>query len=102
MYVCMYVYVCVCVNVNVCACACGFVHIYVNVYMCVCVWINLRKYVCVCFGGVQDVRALGIEVPILPGIMPIQDYAWWDKTTKMAKTIVPPFVHQGLEPIKVP
>lgn len=51
-------------------------------------------------GFVKDVRALGIEVPILPGIMPIQDYAWWDKTTKMAKTIVPPFVHQGLEPIK--
>jgi len=38
---------------------------------------------------VKDVRAAGVSIPIIPGIMPIQNYASYKKTTKWFGTLVP-------------
>lgn len=38
---------------------------------------------------VADVREVGITIPIIPGIMPIQSYASYKKTTKWFGTVVP-------------
>ena len=45
-------------------------------------------------------RAAGIEIAIVPGIMPIQTYASFKRRTDFSKTIVPPFLWDLLEPIK--
>jgi methylenetetrahydrofolate reductase (NADPH) len=49
---------------------------------------------------VADCRALGITCPILPGLMPIQTYAGFQRMTTLCKTKVPEFIKQALEPIK--
>jgi methylenetetrahydrofolate reductase (NADPH) len=47
---------------------------------------------------VQDVRAVGINIPIIPGIMPIQNYASFKKTTKWFGTLVPQAWEDALAP----
>ncbi|CAI5729649.1 unnamed protein product [Hyaloperonospora brassicae] len=49
---------------------------------------------------VEQCRAEGITVPILPGIMPIQNYGGFERMTSFCKTVVPDRVRQALEPIK--
>ncbi|KAI8825041.1 methylenetetrahydrofolate reductase-domain-containing protein [Fimicolochytrium jonesii] len=45
-------------------------------------------------------RGLGITTPILPGLMPIQNYGGFHRMTSMCKTFVPQFILDDLEPIK--
>jgi methylenetetrahydrofolate reductase (NADPH) len=47
------------------------------------------------------VACVGIECPILPGIMPIQNYVGFKKMTSFCKCHVPKFIDDALEPIKV-
>ncbi|CAG8659558.1 10080_t:CDS:2, partial [Acaulospora morrowiae] len=49
---------------------------------------------------VKKCRAIGITCPILPGILPIQNYTGFNKIITLSKTIVPQFVMDALEPIK--
>ncbi|ORY49493.1 methylenetetrahydrofolate reduct [Rhizoclosmatium globosum] len=49
---------------------------------------------------VEKVRAAGCTIPILPGIMPIQAYAGFQRLIGREKTYVPPEVLAALEPIK--
>ncbi|KAI9217419.1 methylenetetrahydrofolate reductase-domain-containing protein [Blastocladiella britannica] len=49
---------------------------------------------------VKDCRAIGITCPIVPGIMPIQSYAGFNRMTTMSKTKVPDYILEALEPIK--
>uniref|UniRef100_M4BR52 MTHFR SAM-binding regulatory domain-containing protein n=1 Tax=Hyaloperonospora arabidopsidis (strain Emoy2) TaxID=559515 RepID=M4BR52_HYAAE len=49
---------------------------------------------------VQACRAAGITVPIIPGIMPIQNYGGFERMTSFCKTFVPDDVREALEPIK--
>lgn len=49
---------------------------------------------------VADCRAIGITCPIIPGIMPIQTYAGFNRMTTMCKTKVPQSIRDALEPIK--
>lgn len=48
---------------------------------------------------VGKVRARGITVPILPGIMPIQTYASFIRLSKLTRTRVPDELTAALEPI---
>ncbi|KAJ3217154.1 hypothetical protein HDU67_008374 [Dinochytrium kinnereticum] len=48
----------------------------------------------------KRVREAGISIPILPGMMPIQSYGGFKRMTSLAKTIVPQFIFDELEPIK--
>jgi len=48
----------------------------------------------------QKCKDLGITIPILPGIMPIQSYGGFKRMTTLSKTIVPAFIDEGLDPIK--
>ncbi|SPO48687.1 related to MET12 - methylenetetrahydrofolate reductase [Moesziomyces antarcticus] len=48
----------------------------------------------------KDARALGITIPILPGIMPIQNYQSFRRMTNLCKVQIPPLVLEALEPIK--
>jgi methylenetetrahydrofolate reductase (NADPH) len=43
----------------------------------------------------------GINVPILPGIMPIQNYQSFRRMTNLCKTLIPPSVAPRLDPIRV-
>ena len=52
------------------------------------------------FKWVADCRAIGITCPIIPGIMPIQTYAGFNRMTTMCKTKVPQSIRDALEPIK--
>lgn len=45
-------------------------------------------------------KAFGINVPILPGIMPIQSYQGFRKMTEFCKTSIPSCIDEALEPIK--
>lgn len=45
-------------------------------------------------------RALGINCPIVPGMMPIQSYSSFQKMTSFCKTRVPDKLWQDLEPFK--
>ncbi|KAI9228994.1 MAG: methylenetetrahydrofolate reductase-domain-containing protein [Piptocephalis tieghemiana] len=45
-------------------------------------------------------RAIGITIPILPGIMPIQSYGGFRRMTSLCKTHIPPEMERALEPIK--
>jgi methylenetetrahydrofolate reductase (NADPH) len=45
-------------------------------------------------------RADGINVPILPGLLPIQNYGGFKRMTQLCKTIVPAELEAELEPIK--
>uniref|UniRef100_A0A0G4FJW1 methylenetetrahydrofolate reductase (NADH) n=1 Tax=Chromera velia CCMP2878 TaxID=1169474 RepID=A0A0G4FJW1_9ALVE len=49
---------------------------------------------------VKRARDIGIECPIIPGIMPIQNYAGFKRMTTLCKTKVPPAVLEDLETIK--
>lgn len=49
---------------------------------------------------VQKARAIGIKVPIIPGIMPIQNYNGFKRMTSFCKTAVPKHILDALEPIK--
>lgn len=49
---------------------------------------------------VKKCRAAGINCPIIPGIMPIQNYAGFKRMTSFCKTAVPQFINDALEPIK--
>lgn len=48
----------------------------------------------------RRVRAAGISIPIVPGIMPIQAFASFKRRTDFAGTIVPKTLLDLLEPIK--
>eukprot|EP00960_Hanusia_phi_P047246 758314-Hanusia_phi.AAC.11 len=49
---------------------------------------------------VKDCRDIGITVPIIPGIMPINAYAGFNRMTGFCKTKVPKAIRDGLEAIK--
>ena len=49
---------------------------------------------------VDRARELGINVPILPGIMPIQSYAGFKKMVSFCKVFVPQTILDSLEPIQ--
>ncbi|TFY82555.1 hypothetical protein EWM64_g1450 [Hericium alpestre] len=48
----------------------------------------------------DKVRRKGIDVPIIPGIMPIQTYSSFRRLTKLCGTHIPPSLEADLEPIK--
>merc|ERR1712193_281069 len=49
---------------------------------------------------VDKCKAMGITIPILPGIMPIQSYAGFNKMTSLCKTKVPPSIPERLDAVK--
>merc|ERR1719377_203275 len=49
---------------------------------------------------VDKCKAMGITIPILPGIMPIQSYAGFNKMTTLCKTKVPPSFSERLDAVK--
>ncbi|EGC34903.1 methylenetetrahydrofolate reductase [Dictyostelium purpureum] len=49
---------------------------------------------------VKKCREVGINCPIIPGIMPIQTYAGFVRMTTLSKTKVPQYIMDNLEPIK--
>merc|ERR1719453_2563693 len=49
---------------------------------------------------VDKCKKMGINIPILPGIMPIQSYAGFTKMTTLCKTKVPSHITEALEPVK--
>ncbi|KAF8532451.1 methylenetetrahydrofolate reductase-domain-containing protein [Gautieria morchelliformis] len=49
---------------------------------------------------VKAVRAAGITIPIVPGIMPIQTWNGFQRATQLAKTVIPDFFMEALEPHK--
>merc|ERR1719311_610219 len=51
-------------------------------------------------GYVKRCKAMGITIPILPGIMPIQSYAGFNKMTSLCKTKVPSWIPERLEAVK--
>lgn len=48
----------------------------------------------------RRVRAAGITIPIVPGIMPIQTFASFKRRTAFSKTIIPKELIAMLEPIQ--
>lgn len=48
----------------------------------------------------KDCRSIGITIPILPGIMPIQNYQSFRRMTNLCKVQVPKLILDALEPIK--
>jgi methylenetetrahydrofolate reductase (NADPH) len=51
-------------------------------------------------GWVKELRAAGITVPVIPGLMPIQSWAQFKRVTTFHKTIVPQYFLDKLEPIQ--
>ena len=49
---------------------------------------------------VKAVRAAGITIPIVPGIMPIQTWKGFQRATQLAKTVIPKSFLDVLEPHK--
>lgn len=49
---------------------------------------------------VKAVRAAGITIPIVPGIMPIQTWNGFQRATQLAKTVIPKPFLDALEPHK--
>ncbi|KAI8590756.1 methylenetetrahydrofolate reductase-domain-containing protein [Geranomyces variabilis] len=47
-----------------------------------------------------ECRKIGITLPILPGLMPIQNYGGFKRMTSMCSTYVPQHIYDALEPIK--
>ena len=65
-------------------------------------WVRIYPVFLFDHGSSPDGSSLkGIQVPILPGIAPIQSYASFLRMTKLCGTRVPEFVHQALDPIHV-
>lgn len=52
------------------------------------------------FKFVKDCRDIGITVPIIPGIMPIQGYASLRHLVKLSRLEVPQWIVDAIEPIK--
>jgi methylenetetrahydrofolate reductase (NADPH) len=52
------------------------------------------------FRFVDDCRAIGINVPIVPGIMLVQNYGGFKRMTSLCKSRVPPAVTEAVEAIK--
>ncbi|KAI9446165.1 methylenetetrahydrofolate reduct [Lactarius indigo] len=48
----------------------------------------------------QKIRARGITVPVIPGVLPIQTYASFVRVTKLCGTYIPDAIRTDLEPIK--
>jgi methylenetetrahydrofolate reductase (NADPH) len=48
----------------------------------------------------ERVREAGIEIPVIPGVMPIQAHGTFERMTKLTQTFVPPEVLAHLEIIK--
>lgn len=46
-------------------------------------------------------QGIGVKVPIIPGIMPIQSYASFMRLTKLCGTRVPPQLMDEINPIRV-
>merc|ERR1740117_798676 len=49
---------------------------------------------------VDKCKKMGITIPILPGIMPIQSYGGFSRMTSLCKTKVPPHINEALDPVK--
>lgn len=49
---------------------------------------------------VRQIRAAGITVPVVPGLMPIQSWTQFKRVTNFNKTIVPQYFLDKLEPIQ--
>ncbi len=49
----------------------------------------------------DHVHVLGITVPVIPGVLPIQTYASFVRVTKLCGTYIPDAIRADLEPIKV-
>lgn len=49
---------------------------------------------------VKKIRAIGITVPVVPGIMPIQNYNGFIRMTSFCKTAVPQEISDALERVK--
>jgi methylenetetrahydrofolate reductase (NADPH) len=49
---------------------------------------------------VVNCRGIGIDCPIIPGLMPIQSFSSFKKMTTFCKTLVPDRIWQDLTPIK--
>lgn len=49
----------------------------------------------------NNITIIGISVPIIPGIAPIQSYASFLRMTKLCGTRVPDYVNEALGPIHV-
>lgn len=49
---------------------------------------------------VKAVRAVGITVPIVPGIAPIQTWRGFQRATSLAKTVIPQSFLDALEPVQ--
>ena len=49
---------------------------------------------------VRRVRAAGITVPIVPGVMPIQNYGGFSRAVARFPAHVPPHFHAALDPVK--
>jgi len=52
------------------------------------------------FEYVDKCKKMGITIPILPGIMPIQSYGGFSRMTSLCKTKVPSHITDTLEPVK--
>jgi methylenetetrahydrofolate reductase (NADPH) len=52
------------------------------------------------FDWVKRVRAAGISVPIIPGIMPIQNWEKFQKWVEREAIVVPPHFYDALLPVK--
>ena len=48
----------------------------------------------------RRVRAAGITVPIVPGVMPIQNYGGFSRAVARFRAFVPQFFHDALDPVK--
>ncbi|KAJ3036045.1 hypothetical protein HDV00_003092 [Rhizophlyctis rosea] len=48
----------------------------------------------------KEIQSHGINVPVLPGIMPIQSFGGFKRMTTLGKTFVPQHILDALEPIK--
>lgn len=67
-----------------------------------CSWIFTQMFfdVNIFIRWVKAVREAGITVPIVPGVMPIQNWNGFQKATRMANTVIPQHFLDVLEPVK--
>lgn len=67
-----------------------------------CSWIFTQMFfdVDLFIRWVKAVREAGITVPIVPGVMPIQNWNGFQKATRMANTVIPQHFLDVLEPVK--